>query len=76
MGCDYYIYKYLKIKFSSIYILPLYIELERDIGYFNFYLDEDDDDYDKKYKKYVKETLTPNILPIIIYEKINLLMVS
>lgn len=69
MGCDYYIYKYLKIKFSSIYILPLYIELEKERGYFNFHLDEDDDEYDKKYKKYVQETLTPNMLPIIIYEK-------
>ena len=56
MGCDYYIYKYLKIKFSSIFILPLYIELERDRGYFNCYLDEDDPDYDKKYKKNIFST--------------------
>jgi hypothetical protein len=69
MGCDYYIYKYLKIKFQNN--LPLYIQLEKDIGYFNFNEDDDDDDdeYDKNYTKYVKDILTPNMKPIIIYEK-------
>lgn len=67
MGCDYYICKYLKINFQSI--MPLFIELERDSGYFYFNLDEDEPDYDKKYKKYVKEMLTPSMKPIIIYEK-------
>jgi hypothetical protein len=69
MGCDYYIYKYLKINFGCIF--PIYIQLEKDRGYFDFNLDldEDDPDYNKKYKKYVKETLTPNMKPIIIYEK-------
>jgi len=67
MGCDYYICKYLKIKFQSI--SPLFIQLEKDIGYFNFCVDEDDPDYDEKYEKYIKEILTPNMKPIIIYEK-------
>lgn len=66
MGCDYYICKYLKINFQSI--LSLFIELDRDKGYFYFDLDEDDPDYNKKYKKYVNEILTPNMKPIIIYE--------
>jgi len=67
MGCDYYICKYLKIKFQNN--LPSYILLEKDIGYFNFNEDEDDTDYDKKYTKYVKDILTPNMKPIIVYEK-------
>ena len=67
MICDYYICKYLKIEFQSI--LPLFIELEKDRGYFNFYLDEDEPDYDKKHKKYLEETLTPRMKPIIVYEK-------
>ena len=67
MGCDYYIYKYLKINFQSI--LSLFIELEKDRGYFDFYLDEDDIDYEEKYTNYVNELLTPNMQPIIIYEK-------
>lgn len=67
MGCDYYICKYLKINFQSI--LPLFIELERDQGYFSFDLDEDEPDYDEKYEKYIEEILTRNMKPIIIYEK-------
>ena len=47
----------------------LLIELETDKGYFNFNLDEDDPNYDEEYKKYVKESLTPKMKPIIIYEK-------
>jgi len=68
MGCDYYIYKYLKIKFNNNNF-PLFIQLEKDLGFFDFDLDEDDPDYDKKYKKYIKQMLTPNMKPIIIYEK-------
>jgi predicted NUDIX family phosphoesterase len=68
MGCDYYIYKYLIIKLNNNNF-PLFIELEKDRGYFNFELDEDDPDYDKKYKKYIKKILTPNMEPILIYEK-------
>lgn len=64
---DYFISKNLKIKFKSI--LPMFIQLEKVRGYFNFYLEEDDPDYDEKYKKYVKERLIPDMKPIIIYEK-------
>ena len=49
MGCDYYICKELKINFQSR--LSLFIELEKDRGYFDFDLDEDDPHYNKKYKK-------------------------
>jgi len=67
MGCDYYIYKYLKINFQGI--LPLFIKIEEEKGYFNFYLDEDDNNYEEKYEKYVKDILTSVMKPIIIYEK-------
>ena len=66
MGCDYYICKYLEIKF--LYLDSTRIDLERDYGYYNFSLDEDDPDYDIKYKEYVEETLEPSMEPIIIYE--------
>lgn len=64
---DYFISKYLKIKFQSI--SPIFFQLEKVRRYFNFYLDEDDPNYEEKYKKYVKETLIPDMKPIIIYEK-------
>jgi hypothetical protein len=66
MGCDYYICKYLEIKFQ--YMDYIMVQLERDYGYYNFSLDEDDPDYDIKYKEYVEETLEPSMKPIIIYE--------
>jgi hypothetical protein len=67
MGCDYYISKHVIINIKNNF--PLYIELERDYGYFHFYKDEDDPNYDKEYKLYVNEILTPKMEPIIIYEK-------
>jgi hypothetical protein len=66
MGCDYYICKYLEITFKNGNFTT--IELERDSGYYHFSLDEDDPDYDTKYKEYVEETLEPSIKPITIYE--------
>ena len=66
MGCDYYICKFLEITFT--YGNYTMIELERDYGYYNFSLDEDDPNYDAKYKEYVQETLEPNMKPITIYE--------
>ena len=66
MGCDYYICKYLEIKFQ--YMDYTTIELEHDSGYYHFSLDEDDPDYDDKYEEYVKETLIPSMKPITIYE--------
>ena len=67
MGCDYYINKYLKINFQNA--MPLSIRLEMKRGYLNFYLDEDDPNYEVEYEKYVHDQLTPDIKPIIIYEK-------
>ena len=61
MGCDYYINTYLKINFQSI--SPFHIQLEQQNGYFD--LDEDDPNY----AKYITESLTPHMKPIIIYEK-------
>jgi hypothetical protein len=66
MGCDYYICKDLEITFT--YGSFTTIELERDSGYYHFSLDEDDPDYDAKYKEYVEEILQPRMKPIIIYE--------
>lgn len=67
MGCDYYIDKFLKVKFENRmdYII---IDLESDRGYFDFSLDEDDPNYDEKYEKYVEETLKPHMKPITIYD--------
>lgn len=67
MGCDYYICKYLEISFENDKN-TLYIEIECDKGYFNFSLDEDDLDYDKKYREYVEEKLKPVMKDIVIYE--------
>jgi len=68
MGCDYYIIKQLEIYFHYG-IHPLFIELERDRGYFDFLLDADDPDYDAKEEEYINDTLKPSMLPIIIYEE-------
>ena len=65
MGCEYYINKYLKMNFQSIE--TWYVQIEKNNGYFYFDLDEDDYEYDEKYKEYVKEILTPRMIPIIIY---------
>lgn len=72
MGCDYYIVKQLEIDFHYG-IDPLFIELERDRGYFDFSfsLDEDDPDYDAKEAEYIAEMLNPRMLPIIIYEEVE-----
>ena len=67
MGCDYYICKYLEVTFENVK-KTLYIEIESDRGYFNFSLDEDDIDYDKKYREYVEEKLKPVMKDIVIYE--------
>lgn len=68
MGCDYYIVKEIEIDFKNS-IFPLHIELERDSGYFNFSLDEDDPDYDEKEKEYIKDILKPYMKPIILYDE-------
>jgi len=57
MGCDYYIIKTLRIYFQNI--LPLYIQVERSRGDFFFgLLDEDEPDYEEKYKEYIKDKIT------------------
>ena len=65
MGCDYYICKELTIYYNNNYIC---ITLERQNGYYGDIYDEDEDDYDIKMKKYIKECLTPKMKPILIYE--------
>lgn len=70
MGCDYYITKQIEIDFHYS-IHPLFIELERDQGYYCFSLDEDDPDYDEKEAEYINDTLKPSMKPIFIYEEGN-----
>jgi len=65
MGCDYYITKYLYVKFDDS--ISFYIELERDRGYFDFSMDEDEPNYEEKYKEYIQEILSDKMKPIIIF---------
>jgi hypothetical protein len=67
MGCDYYIVKVIEIRFYNS-LSPIRIELERDRGYFNFDIDEDDPLYDEKEKEYIDACLTPSMTPIVIYK--------
>lgn len=67
MGCDYYIVKALEILLTGEKY-PLTIELERDYGYFNFFIDSDDPAYDTKLNEFKIECLKPVMLPIVIYE--------
>jgi hypothetical protein len=67
MGCDYFIEKFLEIKFVNI-MFSLTMVLEIDKGYYSFSLDEDHPTYDEKYTEYVEKTLEPGMEPIIIYE--------
>jgi hypothetical protein len=65
MGCDYYIAKCLNIYYNDTDYLV--VELERKRCYYYFQYDEDSDDYDDKINEYIKECLTPEMKPIIIY---------
>lgn len=48
---------------------PLLIQVERSRGDFYFgLLDEDEPDYEEKYEEYIKDALTPEMKPILIYE--------
>lgn len=69
MGCDYYIIKELEIYFQYSIYSPIRIELKRTNGYFNFNIDSDDPQYEELEKEYINNKLTPNMKPIIIYEK-------
>ena len=67
MGCDYFIEKFLEIKFvNTMSYFTIDLEIER--GYYSFSLDEDDPMYDEKYKEYVEKTLEPGMEPILIYD--------
>ena len=66
MGCDYYIIKYLEVTLEDS--TSFQIELERDNGYFDFYMDEDEPNYEEKYKDYIQLTLSDIMKPIIIFK--------
>jgi hypothetical protein len=66
MGCDYYIDKSLYFyDFENIQFT--FIHLERDRGYYSYYKDEDEPNYDFDYQLYKLKTLTPSMEPIVIY---------
>jgi len=67
MGCDYFISKFLEIKFVNS-MSEITIELEIDKGYYSFSLDEDDPMYDEKYTEYVEKILYRRMEPILIYD--------
>jgi len=75
MGCDYYIVKCLQVYYDGNPNLKnmnyFTIKLEQDRGYFGFDYDEDMDDYEDKYSKYVNQCLTPKMEPIIVYDNNN-----
>lgn len=64
MGCDYYIDKSLYIYDYNDKTLS-YITLEESRGYYSYYKDEDETDYD--YESYKTKMLEPSFKPIIIY---------
>jgi hypothetical protein len=68
MGCDYYIVKELKIYFLSMIPPQISIEVERENGYFHFYSDSDDPDYDQMETEYKKQILTPSMTPILLFD--------
>jgi len=68
MACDYYIDKNLDIYDYNDTLIS-YINLEHERGYYWYssLVDEDEDSYDTKLAQYIKETLEPNMKPILIY---------
>jgi len=67
MGCDYYIVKVLQIYYEENEYLEF--ELNRERGYYHYEdYDEDADDYKMKIEEYIKDCLTPQIEPIILYK--------
>ena len=66
MGCDYYITKVLNIYYTENEYFDN--EIDRERGYFNDDIfDEDDDNYEEIMKSYKISVLTPQISPILIY---------
>ena len=70
MGCDYYIITYIIIEYLDNHgnKHEAYITYSRQPGYFSFYGDSDDEDYDAKYDKYIDDVLKVTKQPITIFE--------
>lgn len=72
MGCEYYTIKELRIYWviprGSYNIEYDNIELDRENGYYYFTYDEDNIDYDEKYKAYVDKVLSDTAPDIMIYK--------
>jgi c-di-AMP phosphodiesterase-like protein len=69
MGCDYYIAKVLQIEYYTNTDVSE-IEVSRERGYYNiegYNYDEDEDDYEEKVNMYIKNQLTPQMKPIILF---------
>jgi hypothetical protein len=68
MGCDFYIDKDLHIIDNNNREIS-YINVEHEKGYYWFIsiLDEDEDGYNEQLAQYKKQTLEPNMKPIVIY---------
>jgi hypothetical protein len=67
MGCDYYILKCLKVEHKNG---VAYIEIgERERAYFiyDFNVDSDDEEYNKKYDEWIGLHLQPSMNPVLIY---------
>jgi len=74
MGCDYYIYKSLEIDFNYS-IDSVFIELSMERGYFyELHIDEDDPEYEEKYKESIREQLESRMENILIYSDDNFVL--
>jgi hypothetical protein len=67
MGCDFYIIKFLNIYYNNK--TESFIDLDREKGYYHYWFDEDEEDYEKKRKEYIESVLEPHMKPILIYEE-------
>ena len=67
MGCDYYILIMLHIYYNDNEYVE--IELDREKGYYNYEIDEDEYNYKEKVEEYKKHILIPIMNPILIYNK-------
>jgi hypothetical protein len=69
MGADYFIQKFLNIYYNDIDYLVVELVLDEQKRNFEFHLlyDEDCHDYSEKEDEYIKDCLTPDMEPIIIY---------
>ena len=62
MGCDYYIVKLLQI-YRTNHTDHLEIVVDREKGYFHYEdFDEDEDDYEENFKRYITEVVANDIL--------------